>query len=191
VLVGSPESESRRLVFEAIQADRRVVLERWCAAILEQYPAETARFLKHQQDRFANPVGAAVREGLDVLLDGVLCQAETQQIEAALDRIVRVRAVQDMTAAQAVGFVLLLKQVVRSTLSEDEAIDDRLVEGYEALATTIDELLLRAFNVYMACREQVFEIRVKDVRNRSQGVMERLNEWRARRETSGDSTELA
>jgi hypothetical protein len=45
---------------------------------------------------------------------------------------------------------------------------------------------LVAFDVYSRCREQVFEIRVREIRNRSLKVMERLNAWREQR--AGAST---
>jgi hypothetical protein len=54
-----------------------------------------------------------------------------------------------------------------------------------ALDDRIDGVLLAALDVYSRCREEIFDIRVKDVRNRSLKMMERLNEWRARRDEVG------
>ena len=52
---------------------------------------------------------------------------------------------EDFTAAQAVAFVFLLKRILR-----DPARDER-----------IDALALRAFDLYMQCREKIWEIKAK------------------------------
>ena len=71
------------------------ILERWIEGIIEGYPEETAQFLRSQPDRFANPVGASLRDGLAEILDGVLEGTEPSALVSALDRAIRVRAVQD------------------------------------------------------------------------------------------------
>ncbi|HSL19544.1 MAG TPA: RsbRD N-terminal domain-containing protein [Methylomirabilota bacterium] len=157
------------------QTDRDTVVERWFDRIVDRYPVETARFLRDQQDPFANPVGAALREELAPILDGVLDDRDPVQLAPGLDRIVRIRALQDMSPSQAVGFVLDLKEIFDDVVSEaSDAVrrdfDDR-----------VDHLLLAAFDVYSGCREQVSEIRVREIRNRSLKQMERLNEWREQR----------
>ena len=47
-------------------------------------------------------------------------------------------------------------------------------------------LLLAAVDHYVSCREQVWEIRVTEIRNRSIKVLERFNQWRDRRDGDGD-----
>jgi hypothetical protein len=46
----------------------------------------------------------------------------------------------------------------------------------------VDRVALAAFDVYSACREQVYEIRVRSIRERSMRHVERFNEWRSRRD---------
>ena len=157
------------------QGDRTEIVRRWFDVTVGRYPAETAKFLRVQADPFANPVGAALREELAPILDGVLGEDDIASVEPSLDRIIRVRALQDMSPADAVSFVLILKEifpevVATSTEAERRAFDLR-----------VDGLLLTAFNVFSRCREQVYDIRVKEIRNRSLKVMERLNTWREQR----------
>jgi hypothetical protein len=143
--------------------------------IVDRYPAETSRFLRGQQDPFANPVGAALREEVAPIVDGVCSRVDLADLEPALDRIIRVRAVQDMAASQAVGFVLDLKEIYRAVVTDASAEDRADFER------RVDRLLLTAFDVYNRCRQQVYDIRVKAIRNRSLKVMERLNTWREQR----------
>lgn len=154
----------------------------WFEFIVSQYPRETARFLRQQHDPFANPVGAGLREELGPLFDAVVADGGGDRVEQALDGIVRVRAVQDFRPSQALAFLFGLKTVIR-----DRVASEGLDCGAElrALEDRIDVALLAAFDVYSRCREEIFDIRVKDVRNRSLKMMERLNEWRARRDEVG------
>jgi len=157
------------------QGDRTEIVRRWFDLTVDRYPAETAKFLRVQADPFANPVGAALREELAPILDALLDQGDLASVEPSLDRIVRVRALQDMSPADAVSFVLVLKEIF------PEVVDTTTEADTQAFDKRVDGLLLTAFNVYSRCREQVYDIRVKEIRNRSLKVMERLNSWREQR----------
>ena len=155
--------------------ERDKILARWYDRIVDGYPAETARFLREQSDPFANPVGAALREELAPILDGILDDRDPTDVEQALDRIVRVRSLQDMSPSEAVSFVLILKSVF------DEVADGATGDAKRHFDSRVDGMLLTTFNVFSRCREQVYDIRVKEIRNRSLKVMERLNSWREER----------
>jgi len=156
-----------------IAEHRDEILERWIKNVVDGYPEETAKFLRSKSDRFANPVGAGLREGLAELLDGVLRGDEPDDLVSALDLVVRVRAVQEFAASAAVGFVLDLKHIVREVVGVGASPD--------TLDHRIDRLGLCAFDVYMRCREQMWKIRAQEIRNQSLGILERMQEWRERR----------
>lgn len=145
---------------EALAAKRGAVLERWFQAVLATYPAETARFLAGGADPFANPVGHTVREGLGRLYDRFVADAPVTELSSAIDGIVRIRAVQEFTPSAAVGFVYTLRGILREELADSD-IDPA---GQAALESGIDRLALVAFDVYMQCREKIFEIRVREIK---------------------------
>jgi hypothetical protein len=172
---------------EFLSRHRAAILSDWFEHIVTSYPPETARFLREQQDPFANPVGAGLRDGLGPLFDSLVASREDgadEEHESSLDRIVRVRAVQDHTPSSAVAFIFELKELIRSRVeASGESLGDELL----ALETKIDRLALEAFDLYAKCREQIFDIRVKEIRNLSMKQMERLNEWRATRDSSAEA----
>ena len=131
------------------------IVERWFARTAEAYPALTTQFLSAEPDRFRNPVGHALRENLGALTGELFGAMDAGKIAAALDGILRIRAVQDFTPSQAVGFMFLLKPIVRELAAGDDP---------SALERRIDQLALAAFDVYMQCREQLSEIRVNEVK---------------------------
>ena len=107
-------------------------------------------------DRFRNPVGHAMRNSMATLVEEVLGDMDADKIAPALDAIVRLRAVQDLTPSAAVGFVFLLRPVVRGSNPSRPA----MVEAH------IDQLALMAFDRYLRCREQIAEIGANEARRR-------------------------
>lgn len=168
---------------EYLSENRDALVAEWYECITSQYPPETARFLRQQADQFANPVGAALREELGPLYDAVVSGSEGGRVDQALDRIIRVRAVQDFRPSEALAFLVDLKRLVHERIAS-VGLDDGA--GLAAVDGRIDAMLLVAVDVYSRCRQEIFDIRVKDIRNRSLKMMERLNDWRARRDEVGD-----
>lgn len=152
---------------------RDALLESWFERLLAGYPDQTASFLRGQSNPFHNPVGTGLRSELGTVLDGLVAGAAAADLTESLDQMIRIRAVQDMAPSRAVGFVLDLKQVVRSVAGAELSVAE-----LARIDRWIEDLLLVAFDVFARCREQVFDIRVLEIRNRSMKVMERLNTWR-------------
>lgn len=145
---------------EALTASRSAILDRWLQTALETYPPDTARFLTAVADPFGNPVGATLRTGLAALYDALAAAAPAPEFAAAVDGIVRIRAVQELTPSAAVGFVHALRGILREELAgAGLAEPDRA-----ALDAGVDRMALAAFDVYMQCREKLFEIRVRELR---------------------------
>lgn len=187
----------------------------WLDLLLQDYPPETVRFLKGQTDPFANPVGGIFREAIAQLYEELIGEADPGRSAALLDRIVRVRAVQDLPPSRALAFVPGLKKVVRDVLGSGASPDAPAGEpGHTPAATgtpgppagagtpgapagrphvrpsadgngpvrpeewreldeRIDRLALLAFDVYLACREKVHEIRFTELKNRTHLLLQR------------------
>ena len=91
--------------------------------------------------------------------------------------IIRIRSIQDFTASQAVAFTFKLKDVIREELAgkmqgRPADAQSRLREELHAFETRIDELSLLAFDVYMKCREKLYEIRTNEIKKRSRKAFE-------------------
>ena len=141
------------------------VLERWRALVVASYPPDTARLLLTEKDRFANPVGHALSTGMEAIYDGLVAGVDAEDMARRLDGIVRVRAVQEFKPSEALSFVFLLKRAVRDVPGAPDRIPD--------LDARIDGAALVAFDLYVACREKVYEIRANEVRRRTWKLLER------------------
>jgi hypothetical protein len=152
---------------ESVLAKKRTaIVKKWFDLVVDTYPADTSRFLKSQKDPFANPVGNATREGLAALLDE-LGRGRLDPTAAAghLDPIIRIRAVQRFTPGQATGFVFSLKQFVRDHLAEAGA-DRELAGELAAFDARVDQLCLIAFDIYMKCREKIYQLQATEQKDR-------------------------
>jgi hypothetical protein len=151
---------------------RSSLLARWRELSLAVYPDETVRFLRREKDRFQNPVGHVTSQALESLLDGLLDGGSTEEMERALDRIVSIRAVQDLSPSRALEFVFQLKRALREEVGQAVADDAGRAELTE-LEDGIDRIGLAAFDVFTRRRERVHELRSREIRRRAARLLER------------------
>ena len=85
----------------------------------------------------------------------------------------RIRAVQDLSPSEGIGFVFLLKQAIGETL---QGSDTNLNggSGLTELHQRIDRLALEAFDLFVHCRETIYDLRVREIRSRTSTLIERL-----------------
>jgi len=159
---------------DELAARRDAVVDRWIESVIDAYPEQAATFLKEQPNRFANPVGASLREGLALIVDGVVTGGSPDDLRQALDLVIRVRAVQEFTPSAAIEFIFDLKTIVREVVANGRQVPDDFDRS-------VDRLGLVAFDVYMSCREQLWSIRAEEIRNQSLGILERMQAWREKR----------
>ncbi|MBR9987479.1 MAG: RsbRD N-terminal domain-containing protein [Desulfosarcina sp.] len=153
-----------------LAAKKQEILESWFQATVDSYPAETARFIKSQKDPFANPVGQTTHQSLDALVEALTAGHGREVMAKALDPILRIRAVQTFTPSTATSFVFSLKQIIRQHLPGDGSDGD--VSLYD-LDRQIDEMAMAAFDIYVACREKIYELKATESRKQFFGSLKR------------------
>ncbi len=104
----------------------------------------------------------------------ILSGMDQEELRTHLDKIVRIRAVQQLTPAQALSFVFSLRSIVREVIPEAEA-DPRFRGGLAELDARIDEVALAAFDLYAARREEVSQLRINEVKRQVAWVLGKMN----------------
>jgi hypothetical protein len=130
------------------------ILERWLASTVAVYPSQTASFVTSESDRFRNPVGHVLRESLLCVVRELLEDMDQVRLQSAMETVIRVRAIQALTAVQAVGFVFQLRDIL---CSAETGLDSKTV------TERIDKIALLAFDEYARCRERLSEIRLNEI----------------------------
>jgi len=135
---------------QTLADNHAVLLKRWFQATIDTYPAQSAKILGKDVDRFDNPVGAVTRESLEDTLHLLAADYTSDSLEKALDPIIRIRAVQAFSAADAVSFILALKNIGETVMDS-----------------------LAGFNRLMKCREDIFLLKATESKRRIHAAFER------------------
>lgn len=147
---------------EILQEKKKQIQTIWLDRTLDSYTSPG--FFKKSLDPIANPIGASIRDGLSALLDLVLQDVDADSYAKPLDQIVRIRAVQDFSPSQAVVPFLELKWVIRQVLNDSNKTK-HLTNELAELDCRIDRLALAAFDKYMECREQLYKVRISELKS--------------------------
>ncbi len=143
---------------------KSAIQKKWFDDILGTYPSETSNFLKKQKAQFTNPVGYTLSEGIEHLFDALLQGMLPDTVTRFLDGIVRIRAIQQFTPSEAVTFIFHLKNVIRQELGSEILQQQGIAEELAAFESTVDDLALFAFDLYMECREKIYELKANEAR---------------------------
>lgn len=132
--------------------------------MLQSYPPDTSNFLKGQKNSFLNPVGFTILRVIENLFEELLNRDNIGNSPQFLDDIMKIKAVQEFTASQSIAFVFLLKQAIREELKH-EILEHLLHEELLEFESKIDKIALLAFDIYMKCREKLYQLRVNELQN--------------------------
>ena len=141
------------------------VVQHWTETVFNTYPFETTGFLRTKHDPFGNPVAHMTKEAASALYDATAGEhVEVDQTRKALDRFIKLRAVQNFAPSQGLGVFSLMKPILREKVLPDCMSEGRL-EGYLEAESRLDTLTLLAFDMYAAARETLAESRITEIRN--------------------------
>lgn len=145
-----------------LKKNRTGILQQWEDCLLEKFSPDTVQIFKKQKDQFANPMGHKISAGLGELFD-VICDAEDHEVETpALGQLVKLRAVQQISASEAVSFVFQIKKIVRK-VSRKEKVVESYNEEWLAFDARVDAAALAVFDMFMASREQIYKVRMSEL----------------------------
>ena len=160
---------------ELLASRRKDILKKWQKKIFLLYPADSNKFLTSESDRFANPVGNSIKEKTENLLAELTGRDEfdPERAGAIMDEMIRIRAVQDFSPSEAVSFIYLLKDVITDELRNLPDPDKAVLAEALSFYGRIDKAAVTAFEIYVKCREKLFEIKVESAKNQVSGLLRR------------------
>jgi len=166
----------------ALEQKRDDIVGKWLVQTVEDYPDLTSRFFLQEDDRFRNPIGHALKEGIPLLVDQMIGDMDESKLVPALDSIVRIRAVQDCTVIQAVAFVFHLRKILRDVIPGEVQKNSG---GLVPIESRIDRIALLAFDIFVQCREKMQQLKVNEMRRRMY-LMERMHTGTVRMDSEAD-----
>lgn len=160
---------------ERLQKKKEAIIQRWLNETLATYADEAAAAFGREKDPFANPVGHSLRGGTRGIFEALLEGTDVDETHQYLHEILRIRAVQQFSPSQSLGFVFALKKAIRAEVG-GAATDPRFAAEIAEIEERIDQIALAAFDIFVQCREQVFELRVNEAKRRVSWIVDKMNE---------------
>ena len=101
---------------ELLRNNTNAIVQRWLQDVLATYPGDTPAAFARQKDPFANPVGHSLRVGTRRIFEALIGGKDIDEIGRDLHPIIKIRAVQQFSASDAVSFVFHLKGLPAGTV---------------------------------------------------------------------------
>jgi hypothetical protein len=132
------------------------IIDSWTQLIIETYPS--------QKDRFSNPVGYTISNSAEKIFEEIINSRDIERTKSLLNDIIKIRAVQDFSPSEAVGFIFSLKKVLRKELGL-EVIQGKILTELFEVESYIDDIALIAFSLFIDAREKIFNIRLSEIKS--------------------------
>ncbi|EKD34535.1 MAG: hypothetical protein ACD_75C02297G0004 [uncultured bacterium] len=146
---------------EGFRNHREKIVNKWVEYTLSTY-LSSGFFLK-ENDKFANPVGGNIREALGRLFLLLVKGADPKEFIPPLEQIISIRAVQEFAPSQAVSPLNAVKHITREVFAADKERSQLVNELYD-FEFAVDLAVLAAFDMYMQCRERLYQVRINEIR---------------------------
>jgi len=156
--------------------NKKRIVKCWLELVFASYHEDSHTFLQTQNDRFNNPLGVTTTAAITALYDEIIREGriDSDKITSCLDKIIRIRAAQELSCEEALKFIFQLKQVVRDILNQ-EITAHTLQGSFNSFDATVDALALRAFSVYTGIREELNHIRMNEYKRMHTRILERYD----------------
>lgn len=150
---------------EILRSLKKDTVNGWVEAVFATYPLETTGFLRTKNDPFTNPVAHMTREAADILFDAMICEdMEPEKISGAIERFVKLKAVQKGEPSTSLGVLYFMKPILRRN-ALPKMLEANLLDEYLECESRLDTVVLLAFDMYMHARETLAESRIREIKN--------------------------
>ena len=155
-----------------LKQNRKSILQKWFNQTISTYEPEMVRYLKKEKDQFSNPVRNTILTSQEKIFDGLFSGLGVEEYHG-LEEIIKIRAVQNFSPSEALSFLFDLKKIIRTELINSDQKDDIITEAC-MFDEKFDTLFFLAFDIYNDCRTKIHDIKIAEIKSRSQRAFEIL-----------------
>ncbi|MBU0674439.1 MAG: RsbRD N-terminal domain-containing protein [Proteobacteria bacterium] len=149
---------------ELLAQKEDVLVQKWLGLVLGEYPADAVRFLGKKADQFANPLGHNYSTGVSGMFRS-LRVGEEFELGPVLEQLMKVRAVQEQIPSKSLAFLFGIKRIVRHECRKEWTAE--IEQEWPEFEARVDGLALQAFDLFMASRERLFQVRLRELQSGS------------------------
>jgi len=165
-------------IYQFLNLKSELIIKCWFECIIKTYPNESIDFFKRTDDVFYNPVGSVIYREIRAIYEELLVGRDYKKISFFINKIVRIRAVQDHSPSLAVSFMLELKTIVREVFNKeftDAIVLSNLWKELVKFELLIDKLALIAFDEYVVCRQKIYELQAQEIKSMYYNILRQTN----------------
>ena len=149
-----------------LKEDRVKIHRAWFQEILDSFPRQSRGLIADGKDRFSNPMGHTLNDGILEILSALLGEKTLEEAEPAVAQLIKLRAVQKEQKENPVEFLFALKKIVRKNSGAYGRKFTQVGELLE-IEDRLDAIILRALEIFVESREKLLELRVNEMRNKT------------------------
>ncbi|WP_141266962.1 RsbRD N-terminal domain-containing protein [Thermodesulfovibrio sp. Kuro-1] len=155
---------------DLLSKKRKAIVNKSFELTIATYPEESQGFLKDSSRQFTNPIGYNLYQSIEQIVEKIINEEPIESFLSPLEEIIKIRAVQDFTPSQAVGFIFLIKKAFQDELEKE-------IEPFQILdfLSRIDSLSLIAFDIFMKYREKIYDLKSKELIDRTWWILKKWN----------------
>ena len=157
---------------DRIRKDRTKILKKWFHEVLESYPKQSRSMIALESDRFANPMGSTLNDGVEAILSVAIGDKSFEEAELSIERLIKLKAIQEGQNGGQLDFLFSLKKLLRQHLGVDAGKVEDLREFFE-IEDRIDHITKTATSIFILSREKILELQVSEIKNKTY-MMRRL-----------------
>lgn len=138
------------------------ILRRWQESILLTLPEKSRALVAGNQDRFANPLGHVLLTGAREVLDALMAGDRPEALQKALERIVRLSAVQENPLAGSGAYLSQLRDVV-AEYGQGVGGEPEQARQIRLLEERITTAAAQAHHMYEESRKKIEQLKGREV----------------------------
>ena len=151
---------------DQIRERKGKILKQWYQEVLESYPPQARIMIQSTADRFDNPIGFTLHDGIREILAALIDEKTLEEIDPALALVIKLKAIQEKTDSSPMDFLYTLKRIIREHCGAYSGSFTAVKELLE-LEDRIDQIMERAQSIFVDSREKLLELQVNEMKNKT------------------------
>jgi hypothetical protein len=156
------------------------ILDDWLKHLMLHYDYNKLDYLEKEKDPFLNPVKYIFTSALESIFAYIFDGEELEAVYQNIEKLIKLLALNGPKASEALGPFVFFKHYINALFMSSFSLEEKM-EEYNEIMNIFDNLLLKIFDMYVQCREKIYEVRINEIKRMTfpllerSGLIERIN----------------
>ncbi len=162
------------MLYSECKKSEEKILLLWLNEFLKHHGIDSVAVSRTVDDKFLNPAGHIIKATTNSLFKAIMGEdIEQEKILKDMQELMRLQAIQQLSPAQALFPLIAIKEHLYDIGKElfSHSSNKIAFEQYKEMTGRVDTLMLMAFDIYTQDKEDLFRIRIKEVKNAQSQIL--------------------